>query len=403
MKIAIVAFYVMDSSVPLAKYISQAGVEVDLYSLVRQGNQNAYVYDLSPKKQSNGFVNPKIINEIVGEKLLNYLSPVNIRIFVYPNAAGRIKRSFFLNIYHAYKFAKRIKNEKYDIVHVIHLDDSFWRYLYFFLRKEKIVQTLHEVTSHEQKTSRKRTRILSILIKKSIPIIFNSNSSKQRFIDFKKSVSVKTKNENNLEVIRFGLYETYKCFSYGTTTTTKISDEKINILNFGRIVPYKGIQHLIEAVKILQDRYPIHLVIAGKGEPYFDFNEIKSYEFINRNISNEEIVKLIDNCDIVVLPYTSASQSGIPMTVYLYGKPIVATNTAGLKEVVEHLKTGILIDDLNGQTLASSIKMLLEDDSLRLGIEKNIKKRYSEGEFSWPFIAHRTIQFYQRFLYNGRQ
>lgn len=396
MKVAIVAFYVMDSTVPLAKYLSLAGVKVDLYSLVRQGNQNAYIYDLSTKKQQNGFVNPEVINEIFEKKLLNYLLPVNLRIFVYPNAGGRIKKSFFLDIYYAYKLAKRIRTGKYDLVHIIHLDDRFWTYLYFFLRKEKIIQTLHEVTSHEQVTSKKRAKILSILIKRSIPIIFNSSSSKQRFIDFKRSVSVKNENEDNLKVIRFGVYETYKYFLHNTTTES--SNERINILNFGRIVPYKGIEHLIGAVKVLQERYPIHLVIAGKGEPYFDFNGIKSYEFINRSVSNEEIVKLISDCDIVVLPYTSASQSGIPMTVYLFDKPIVATNTAGLREVIEHLETGVLVDDLNEQTLASSIEMLLVDHGLKSKIKKNIKEKYSEGEFSWPIIAHQTIQFYQRYL-----
>ena len=54
----------------------------------------------------------------------------------------------------------------------------------------------------------------------------------------------------------------------------------IHILNFGRIVPSKGINILVEAVRILQNKYSIHLTIAGSGDAYFDF---KGQMFCQRN------------------------------------------------------------------------------------------------------------------------
>jgi glycosyltransferase involved in cell wall biosynthesis len=197
-------------------------------------------------------------------------------------------------------------------------------------------------------------------------------------------------------MIRFGLFETYKCFS---NPSVKLSgNEKITILNFGRIVPNKGINLLIEAVRILQDKYPIHLIVAGEGKPYFDFNGIKSYQFINRFISNEEIVNLIESCSMVVLPYTSASQSGVPMTVYSFCKPVVASNIAGFKEVIDHLKTGILVDEITGKGFASSIEILLANADIMRDMEQNIKMKYSEGEFSWTAIAAQTLRFYKELL-----
>ena len=171
-------------------------------------------------------------------------------------------------------------------------------------------------------------------------------------------------------------------------------------MNFGRIVPSKGIHFLVEAVKILQERYPIHLTIAGSGQPYFDFQAIKSYDFINRFISNEEIVTLIEKCDVVVLPYISASQSGVPMTVYTFNKPIIASNIAGFKEVIEHLKTGILVNNINVQSFASAIEFLSANKELKEEMSRNIKEKYSNGEFSWPFIADKTLNFYEKHLRN---
>jgi glycosyltransferase involved in cell wall biosynthesis len=231
------------------------------------------------------------------------------------------------------------------------------------------------------------------LIKKATPIIFHSYISKNRFIEYRKIIPTKIISDDNLIMIRFGLFETYKCFSNRSENISK--NEKITILNFGRIVPNKGIHLLIEAVKILQDKYTIHLIVAGDGNPYFDLNGIKSYEFINRFISNEEIVNLIESCTMVVLPYTSASQSGVPMTVYSFCKPIVASNIAGFKEVIDHLKTGILVDDITGKAFASAIELLLGNDDLIRDMEENIKKKYSEGEFSWSVIASQTMKFYK--------
>jgi hypothetical protein len=98
---------------------------------------------------------------------------------------------------------------------------------------------------------------------------------------------------------------------------------------------------------------------------------------------------------MVVLPYTSASQSGVPMTVYSFCKPVIASNIAGFSEVIDHMKTGILVDDLSEQGFASSIGTLLANDGLMREMEENIRMKYSNGDFSWPVIADQTAKFYK--------
>jgi glycosyltransferase involved in cell wall biosynthesis len=394
MKVALVSFYMMETSIPLARYLSQAGIEVDLFSLLPQGYQNTFVFDFLKDKRPNGFVDSEKANTAMGENLVNYLENVNCKVFIFPN--NRSDEYLLRDMYYAFKLAAYIKKGKYDLIHILHSDNRFWFFLNFFIRKEKIIQTLHEVTSHETNNSYTERRKLNLLINTSTPIIFHSNASLNRFLKYKQVYNLKERNDDNLIMIRFGLFETYKCFASQSKELNK--NAGITILNFGRIVPYKGIHLLIEAVKILQVKYKIHLIVAGEGNSYFNFNDIYSYDFINRFISNEEIVNLIESCDMVVLPYTSASQSGVPMAVYVFGKPVVATNIAGFKEVIDHLRTGILVDDLTGGAFASAIEILLKNGNILGEMEQNIRLKYCEGEFSWPFIADRTINFYKKQL-----
>lgn len=394
MKVALVCFYVIDSTIPLARNLSLQGIDTNLYSVLPYNNQNTYVFDFLKNKQSIGFVDKNVIKQTLGKRLSDYLLNVTTKVFIYPDR--RFQMFSLIDLMYAYKLAKHLKKEKYDLIHIFHTSKRFWFFLYFFIDKRKVVQTLHEVTSHETKTPLWTKRILKLLIKNSTPIIFNSEISKQRFINFQNDISGKKISADNSAVIKFGLYETFLCFT--DTSLKKEKDEKIRILNFGRIVPSKGIHLLIDAIKILQEKFPVHLTVIGDGTPYFTFDGIKSYDFINRIFSNTEIVKLIEECDIVVLPYISASQSGIPMTVYCFNKPIIASNVGGFHEVIENLNTGILVEDLNARSFAASIEILLENPDLLLKMKENIKQKYSEGEFSWPFIANETINFYKKHL-----
>jgi glycosyltransferase involved in cell wall biosynthesis len=381
----------MEPTMPLAKHIAQKGVDVDLYSLLPQGDQNAFVFDFLNNKQPSGFVNQTIMKKTFGKRLCSYLSGLQTYIFIYPTE--RFARLLFIDVFYAYKFAKHIKTHKYDLIHVINISRTFWKYLYFFLDKNKIVQTLHEVTSHESKTPKYRNDILKTLINNSTPVMFHSNISKDRFVDFGNQMIGKKINVDKLTVVHFGLYETYHCFS--NNFKKEKDKDAFTILNLGRIVPYKGIDFLVEAVRILQEKYPIHLIIAGKGTPYFDFKEIKSYYFLNRSYTNEEAIHLIQECDMVVLPYRSGSQSGVPMTVFAFNKPIIASDLPSFKDVIDHMETGVLVDDLNAKSLATSIELLLKNKELNEIMAKNIKKKYGEGEFSWNYIAEKTLSFYR--------
>src|SRR6185437_13995848 len=107
MKVALVSFYCFDSSFPLAKNLLLKGAEVDLYCVMKQWNQNGFVFDFTKNLQANGFVDTKIAQSVMGEKLLHYLSKIKTKVFIYP--VRKLQRYFLGDFYYAYVLSREIK------------------------------------------------------------------------------------------------------------------------------------------------------------------------------------------------------------------------------------------------------------------------------------------------------
>lgn len=121
-------------------------------------------------------------------------------------------------------------------------------------------------------------------------------------------------------------------------------------LFFGRIDEYKGVDRLVKAQEknCRDSMYSLPVVIAGKNlsnEEYKTSDENKTICLL-RFISDGEMIWLFEHCGVVVLPYYEASQSGVLPIAYKYGKPVIASNINGLRELVAEDKTGYVFDDI---------------------------------------------------------
>jgi glycosyltransferase involved in cell wall biosynthesis len=120
------------------------------------------------------------------------------------------------------------------------------------------------------------------------------------------------------------------------------------VLFFGRIWPYKGLDHLIRAQPLITERVPdARIVIAGHGEDFKRYRDLmldpSRFVVINEFVSIERRRELFAEAAVVVLPYVEASQSGVVPIAYAFRKPVVVTAVGGLPETVEDGSTGLVV------------------------------------------------------------
>lgn len=131
---------------------------------------------------------------------------------------------------------------------------------------------------------------------------------------------------------------------------------------------------------------------------YFDITPYLMLDWVqvtNRYVGMEELAGLLQDCAISVCPYTDATQSGVIMTSYSLGKPVVASNVGGLGEMIEDGKTGLLVPPRDVDALANAIVALLKDNDLRAKMQQRIKYEYFVGDKSWKKIAEKYLDFYK--------
>jgi glycosyltransferase involved in cell wall biosynthesis len=189
-----------------------------------------------------------------------------------------------------------------------------------------------------------------------------------------------------------------------------IQEKPNTVLCFGRISKYKGLEYLAEASNYVYKENPgVRFIIAGqetqKGstDKYLEraLNQ-QSFEVIKGYISNDKSAQLFRRATLVTLPYTDATQSGVLMTAFAFGKPVVASNVDGLGEYVTHEKTGLLVPPRDPKKLADAIIKLLSDNNLRDYMKKNIATECAT-RFSYRKIAAETVNLYKKCLNSDLQ
>ncbi len=176
----------------------------------------------------------------------------------------------------------------------------------------------------------------------------------------------------------------------------KISPTKKTILFFGLIRDYKGLDVLIDAFSGLNDEY--QLVIAGEV-----YSNLQKYEeqiaesksrdrifFVNQYIQDSEVQMYFSAADVCVLPYRSATQSGITATSFHFEVPIIATNVGGLNESIGITELGLIVDEPNPKLLQEAISNYFENN-LKEKFQINIRKGKEKN--SWDNFAKSLISF----------
>jgi len=155
----------------------------------------------------------------------------------------------------------------------------------------------------------------------------------------------------------------------------RYSPKKTNFLFQGQISKYKGLQVLLEAYSRLRTQQEnVTLTIAGSGkmdEYQQKINELQDCTIINRWLTEEEIAGLYDETVVAVLPYLSATQSGVVAEAMSFGVPIIATRAGGLVEQIEDEVTGYLVPVNDVDALCKTMLYVTEHNEELSHIRKN--------------------------------
>ena len=173
-----------------------------------------------------------------------------------------------------------------------------------------------------------------------------------------------------------------------------------NLLFFGRITPYKGLDILIEAFERLKKIIPnLTLTIAGKGQLPSNIISSDSVNVINRYIPVNELSNLINSSTIVVCPYIEGTQSGVIMTSFAFSKPVVASNVGGFSEMIDDGITGFLVQPENVDELEKKLIFIFDNPDILNHISQNITNVYhNNGRRSWNKAAEKTFKIYKSLL-----
>lgn len=144
------------------------------------------------------------------------------------------------------------------------------------------------------------------------------------------------------------------------------------VLFFGFIKPYKGVVHLIDAAGALRREFGDGLRVLivgdvyGDKQPYLDriaaSGAADVIDLVDGFVPDEVVEDYFLAADLAVLPYVSATQSGIVQIAYNYDLPVVTTAVGGLPEVVRDGETGFVVPPADPAALAAAVSRFFRED-----------------------------------------
>ena len=163
-----------------------------------------------------------------------------------------------------------------------------------------------------------------------------------------------------------------------------------NLLFFGLIREYKGLDILLDAFGRLGEDY--QLIIAGEAYGSFEPYAKQIAESPGKDrifyfpgyVRDSEVKKFFSAADVTVLPYRSATQSGVSSVSYHFGVPMIVTAVGGLKETIGGRGTGLVAGEVSPDAVRAEIERFFADEDIRQDCVRSIeaeRKRLSWSEF----------------------
>jgi glycosyltransferase involved in cell wall biosynthesis len=270
-----------------------------------------------------------------------------------------------------------------DVIH-LHSPNPLLEFFSLFFPGKKVV-TFHAEVVRQKKLLRGYRRLQSYFFS-SVSVIVTATKT------LAKSPSLLGRT---IEVIPFGIRE--KIASPEGVAEVRRRYGRY-VLFVGRLVSYKGVAYLLEAMK----DQSANLILIGQGPELANWQalskQLPGKVFFLENVSEEELSQFYAACEVLVLPSISQAEAFgmVLIEAMSFGKPVISTLLGtGVDEVNDDGVTGLVVPPKDTLALARALQRILADEQLRDQLGKNARKKFTK-EFSIQSMAEGYLKIYHR-------
>ena len=183
-----------------------------------------------------------------------------------------------------------------------------------------------------------------------------------------------------------------------------LPEEAFIVLFVGLFVPVKGLDVLIDALSKWRTENDWKCVLVGDGPEKEDILHRVQRHGLNRQVvfAGRQLVECIpawmQAADVLVLPSRSEGRPNVAIEAQACGIPVVATRVGGTAEIVKDGKTGVLVDPENSHALGNALRVMKNDENLRLEMGRRASKFINEQGFTWKDNAEKLNNLYRKLL-----
>ncbi len=264
-----------------------------------------------------------------------------------PKRPGIDKKTFDIKTLHS--VISWIKKQQFDVIFFESLHVWNLAIMMCCHKKTKIFQMIHDLIPHEGDKQAKSVDLMNKAVCKMADYIVLAN---QKYVP--KVTEIYGVSPSNVRYV-----DMWRRFpEYTEPKYTK------RVLFFGRMNPYKGVDNLLEIAKLCPE---IQFDAVGRIDPLVQdlADHLKTLPNVTMNngyVTNDEMAEAFINVDWIVLPYNSATQSGVVIDGYRYGRPCVAFNVGAITEQVGEGVSGFLIEQGNNKAFAEKLREVIAMD-----------------------------------------
>lgn len=181
--------------------------------------------------------------------------------------------------------------------------------------------------------------------------------------------------------------------------------KELQILFLGNIIERKGLHTLLAALKLLTFDFRLDVVGSLTTEPnyakqmqnFIAKNALSSFVFLHNSLNNEPLVNKLKKSHLLIVPSSYEGFGIVYLEGMAFGLPAIGTTAGAAGEIIEHGKTGYLIEPNDSKSLANHISSLATNRELLAELSLNARRRYTEQP-SWDTTANQIRNFLQSMI-----